>query len=107
MPALVEEYLRVLLDNQKLIMDALKAQGKAIKDLDKQAKKIKKTQASKVSVKMLRKEIEAIRSTEDIPLDLILEEPVPAAQAVQAPEQEADREPIRRRVILQPDDLEI
>ncbi|XP_019259209.1 PREDICTED: uncharacterized protein LOC109237369 [Nicotiana attenuata] len=90
-----------LLENQKLITEAIDSHGKALKELAKEAKKMKKTRASKESVKRLRVEVDRLK-TDQLPLDLILHEPAPAAQP--QPEQELERPPKRRRVIPCSDD---
>ncbi|XP_070037654.1 uncharacterized protein [Nicotiana tomentosiformis] len=107
-PPSVEDSLKELLDNQKKLLDnqkkileTLDTHGKVIKELGKPVKKMKKTQASKVSVELLKKEVEKFTSIGDIPLDLLMEETALTAQTAQASEQEADREPVRGFVVPQ------
>nr|XP_009611603.1 Krueppel-like factor 12 [Nicotiana tomentosiformis] len=54
---------------------------KVIKDLGKQVKKMRRSQTSTKSVEKLSKEVEKISSAGDLPLDLLIEQPVPAAEA--------------------------
>ena len=84
-PQLVEDTFKELLDNQKkllenqqLILDVVGSHGKALKDLTKEIKKLRKTRASKESVKELRVEVERL-TVDHLPLDLLLHDPTPAA----------------------------
>ncbi|XP_070040513.1 uncharacterized protein [Nicotiana tomentosiformis] len=69
-----------------------------------------KSEEKKKGQEELKKEVAKLTSASDIPLDLLMGETAHAAQTaqpVQVPEQEADREPVRRVVIPQTEDLEI
>ncbi|XP_070015326.1 RNA polymerase II degradation factor 1-like [Nicotiana sylvestris] len=73
-------------------------------ELPKKTKKLRKTRASKESVKELRGEVEKIKA-DHLPLELLLHNPVPAAKP--EPEQEIERPAKRKRVIPQADDAVI
>ncbi|XP_070032771.1 uncharacterized protein [Nicotiana tomentosiformis] len=94
-------FIEDILDNQKQILETLGTHAKVIKEMGKQIKKVKKNQ------ELLKKEVEKLTSTSDIPLDLLMEETASAAQTSHASEHEADRAPVRRFVIPQTEDLEI
>ncbi|XP_070025105.1 uncharacterized protein [Nicotiana sylvestris] len=55
-PQLVEDTLQEILDNQKKFIDVVDYHGKALKELAREPKKLRKTRASKESVKELRVE---------------------------------------------------
>ena len=95
--------LKKILDNQKKLIDVVDSHGKALKELAREAKKMRKTRASKESVKELLVEVERLK-VDHLPLDLLLHDPAPAAQP--QPEQ-SERPPKRKRVIPQSDDAVI
>lgn len=84
-PQSFEDTLKDILDNQKKILDtqkvltdAVDSHGKALKELAKEAKKMRKTRASKESMKELRVEVDRLKA-DHLPLDLLLDDLVPAA----------------------------
>ncbi|XP_070017981.1 uncharacterized protein [Nicotiana sylvestris] len=98
------ENQKKLLENQKLILDDVGSHGKALKDLTKETKKLRKTPALKESVKELRVEVERLK-VDHLPLDLLLHDLALAAQP--EPEQETERPSKRKRVIPHADDVVI
>ncbi|XP_070020150.1 uncharacterized protein [Nicotiana sylvestris] len=101
-PQSIEDALKDILDNQKKILDtqkvlkeAMDSRGKDIKELAREAKKMRKTRASKESAKELMVEVDRLKE-DHLPLDLLLDDPVPTAhpQPVQS-----ERPPKRKRVI--------
>ncbi|XP_070022404.1 uncharacterized protein [Nicotiana sylvestris] len=82
-------------------------QWKTLKELSKYTKKLNKTWASKESVKEFRGEVEKMKTTDHLHLEVLLHDQPPAAQIEQVPENEIERAPKRRRMIPQVDDLEI
>ncbi|XP_019241213.1 PREDICTED: RNA polymerase II degradation factor 1-like [Nicotiana attenuata] len=104
LPQSVEDTLKELLDNQKLILEAVDSHGKALKELTKETKKLRKTRASKESVKELRADVEKMK-VDHSTFDLLLHDPGPAAQP--EPERETKRPAKRRRVIPRADDAVI
>jgi len=109
-PQSIEDTLKDLLDNQKKILENQKlltnvvdSYRKDLKELSREAKKMRKTRASKESVKELRVEVEILKA-DHLPLDLLLHDPVPPAHP--QPEQ-SERPPKRKRVIPQSDDAVI
>lgn len=110
-PQLVEDTFKELLDNQKkllenqqLILEAIGSHGQALKELTKETKKLRKTRASKESVKELRVEVEKMKA-DQLPLELLLHDPILAAHPEL--EQELERAPKRRRMIPRTDDAVI
>ncbi|XP_070003339.1 uncharacterized protein [Nicotiana sylvestris] len=73
---------------------------KALKELAREHKKPRKTRASKESVKELRADVDRLKAYQ-LPLDLLLEDPVPVAQPQQ---EQTQRPPNRRRMIPRADD---
>nr|XP_033509163.1 uncharacterized protein LOC117274062 isoform X2 [Nicotiana tomentosiformis] len=123
-PPSVEETLKKILENQKTIMYTLVAHGGAIEELGKQAKKIRKSHASKKSVERLRKKMTKITAAGDLPFDLLMEtDPSvpadPAAPSAEAPTSQSDEpdlaahtveemlQMLTNPVVPQPDDDEI
>lgn len=90
-----------------MILEAVGTHGKALEEMPKETKKLRKTRASKESVKELRVEVEKIKAADHLPLDLLLHEQPPAAQTEPEQEQEMERAPKRRMVIPQTDDAVI
>nr|XP_033513952.1 uncharacterized protein LOC117278585 [Nicotiana tomentosiformis] len=77
----LDEKLGKILDNQKVIMDPLVHHGSVIEVLTKQAKKMRKSQASKKSVNVLREEVTRLAIVGDfILLDPDQSAPDPFAQ---------------------------
>lgn len=92
-----------ILDTQKVLTDVVNSHNKALKELVKEHKKLRKTQASKESVKELMDEVDRMKA-DHLPLDLLLQDLVPAAHP--QPEQ-SQRPPKRKRMIPQADDAVI
>lgn len=83
----MKETLKEVLDNQKklpenqqLILEAVGTHGKTLKELTKETKKLRKTRASKESVKEMRVEVEKMNATDNLPLALLFHEYPPVAQ---------------------------
>lgn len=86
-----------------MLTEAVDSYGKALKELAREGKKMRKTWASKESVKELRVEVDRLKA-DHLPLDLLLHDSVPAAhpQLVQS-----ESPPKRKRVIPRADDAVI
>ncbi|XP_075110883.1 uncharacterized protein LOC142181618 [Nicotiana tabacum] len=101
----IEETLKTLLANQEKILatqaaltKAVDAQGKALKELARKHKKMRKSTASKKEVKELRAEVDKLKA-DQLPLDLFCDESAPPpAVVVQEPQQEEEpRHPRKKR----------
>nr|XP_016515770.1 PREDICTED: uncharacterized protein LOC107832437 [Nicotiana tabacum]XP_016515777.1 PREDICTED: uncharacterized protein LOC107832437 [Nicotiana tabacum] len=107
MPQSIKDALKEILDNQKKILDtqvalskAVDSHSKTLKDLAQEHKKLRKTRASKEFVKELRADVDRLKA-DQMPLDLLLEDLVPATQPQQ---EQIQRPPKRRRMIPKADD---
>lgn len=63
---------------------AVDSHGKALKELAREHKKLHKTRASKEFVKALREDVDKLKA-DQLPLDLLFEDPAPAAALVAEP----------------------
>ncbi|XP_070026321.1 uncharacterized protein [Nicotiana sylvestris] len=81
-----------ILDSQSAVAKAVDSHGKDLKDFAREHKKLRKTRASKESVKALREDVDKLKA-DQLPLDLLFEDPAPAA----APIAETQQLPKKKR----------
>ena len=77
--------MKEILENQKKILTtqatltkAVDSHSKALKELAREHKKLRKTRASKEFVKALWVDVDRLKA-DQLPLDLLLDDPVPTA----------------------------
>ncbi|XP_070017978.1 uncharacterized protein [Nicotiana sylvestris] len=98
-PQSIEDTLKKLLDNQEKIMrtqdaltKAVDSHGKALTELAKEHKKMRKSKASKESVKVLRTDVDKLLA-DQMPLDLLFGDPAPVAAPVPQTQHEQEQAP--------------
>nr|XP_016436626.1 PREDICTED: uncharacterized protein LOC107762753 [Nicotiana tabacum] len=99
-PQSIEDSLKEILENQKKILTtqdtlakAVDSHRKALKELAKEHKKLRKIWSSKEYVKELRADVDKLK-VHQLPLDLLFEDPVPATK----PQPEQSQRPLKRMI---------
>ncbi|XP_070002855.1 uncharacterized protein [Nicotiana sylvestris] len=113
-PQAIEDTLKKILENQEKIIStqgalakAVDSHGKARKELAREHKKLRKTRASKESVKELRADVDKLMA-DQMPLDLLFGDRAPAVALVVEPQQEqTQRLPRKKRKLPSADEAVI